>query len=191
MKRGFSSTILETKRQSSERHTNNSPRPKKTRMSKSKIKSTLICFFDTQGVVHKEFVSQGQTVNQQYYREVLERLRKRIHLVRPEIADNWMQHHDNPPCHTAISVNECLTKKGIRVVLQPPYSPDLSPSDFFLFPKLKFHLKGRHFGTVDNIQKVVRDQLRALPHEGFQHCYRKWEQRLRWCVVSQVDNVDL
>jgi transposase len=74
-----------------------------------------------------------------------------------------MLHHDNASCHTAISVNECLAKKGISVVPQPPYSPDLSPCDFFLFPKLKFHLKGRHLGTVDNIQKVVTDQLRALP----------------------------
>jgi len=64
-----------------------------------------------------------------------------------------MLHHDNAPCHTAISVNEFLTKKGIPVVPQPPYSPDLSPLDFFLFPKLKFHLKSRHFGTVVNIQK--------------------------------------
>ena len=54
----------------------NSPRPKKARMSKSKIKSMLICFFDSQDVVHKEFVSQGQTVNRQHYREILERLRK-------------------------------------------------------------------------------------------------------------------
>jgi len=38
---------------------------------------------------------------------------------------------------------------------------------------------------VDNIQKVVTDQLRALPHEDFQHCYREWEQRLRWCVASE------
>jgi len=44
-------------------------------------------------------------------------------------------------------------KKGISVVPQPPYSPYLSPWDFFLFPKLKFHLKGRHFETVDDIQK--------------------------------------
>jgi hypothetical protein len=61
----------------------------------------------------------------------------------------------------------------------------MSPCDFFLFPKLTFHLKGRHFGSVDNIQKVVTDQLRAHPHEDFQPCYRKWEQRLRRCVVSQ------
>ena len=50
-----------------------------------------------------------------------------------------------------------------------------SSCDFFLFPKLKFHLKVRHFGTVDDIQKVVTDQLRALLHEDFQHCYREWE----------------
>jgi len=50
----------ETKRQSQEWHTANSPRPKKARMSKSKIKSILICFFDSQGIVHKEFVPPGQ-----------------------------------------------------------------------------------------------------------------------------------
>ena len=66
------------------------------------IKTMLICLFDSQGVVHKEFVPQGQIVNKQYYREVL---------VRPEIADTWMLHHDNAPCHTAISVNEFLAKK--------------------------------------------------------------------------------
>ena len=107
-----------------------------------------------------------------------------------------MLHHDNAPCHTAISVNEFLAKKRISVVPQPPYSPDLCPCDFFLLPKLKFHIKDRHFGTVDNIQKVVTDQLKALLHEDFQHCYREWEERLWRCVASQGnyfegDNVDL
>ena len=95
----------DTKRQSLEWHTSESPRPKKVRMSKSKIKNMLICFFDCQGVVHKEFVPSGQTVNKQYYREVLERPRKRVHRVQPEIADTWILHHDNAPYHTAISVN--------------------------------------------------------------------------------------
>jgi hypothetical protein len=59
------------------------------------------------------------------------------------------------PVNTAISVKEVLTKKGIPVILNSPYSPDLIMSEFFLFPKLKFHFKGRHFETVENIQKVV------------------------------------
>jgi hypothetical protein len=71
------------------------------------------------------------------------------------------------------------------VVPKPPYLPDLSPCDFFLFPKLKFHLKGHHFETVDNIQRVMTDQLMALPHEDFQHCYREWEQLLQQHVPSQ------
>ena len=96
-----------------------------------------------------------------------------------------MLHHDNAPCHTAISVIEFLAKKGIRVVPQPPYSPDLSPCDFFLFPKLKFHLKGRHFGTVESIEKAVTDQLKAIPISDYQRCYEDWEQRLRRCVASQ------
>jgi len=107
-----------------------------------------------------------------------------------------MLHHDNAHCHTVIFVKEVLAKKCISVVLQPPYSPDLSPCAFFLFPKLKFHLKGRNFGTVDKRQKVVTDQLMALLHEDLQHCYREWEQCLQRCEASQVncfegDDVDI
>jgi len=53
----------ETKRQSREWHTAKSPRSKKARMSKYKIKSMLIWFFDSQGIVYKEFVPPGQTAN--------------------------------------------------------------------------------------------------------------------------------
>jgi len=145
----------------------------------------LNCFFDSEGIVHTEFVPQGHTVNQFYYREILERPRKRVVRVRPNIADNWILHHDNAPCHTAITVIEFLAKKGIPVVPQPQYSPDLSPCDFVLFPKLKFNLKGRHFGTVENIEKAVTDQLKAIPVSDYQRCYKEWEQRLRRCVASQ------
>ena len=145
----------------------------------------LICFFDSEGIVHTEFVPQGQTVNQFYYSEILERLRKRVVRVRPSIADYWMIHHDNAPCHTAISVIEFLVKNSIPVFPQPPYSCDLSPCDFFLFPKLKFHLKGRHSGTVENIERAVTDQLKAISVSDYQRCYEKWEQHLRRCVASQ------
>jgi hypothetical protein len=47
-------------------------------------------FFGHQGVVHKEFVPSGQTVNQTFYREVLDELRRRVLRVRPEIAINWI-----------------------------------------------------------------------------------------------------
>jgi len=57
---------LDTKHQSREWHIANSPHPKKASMSKSKIKSMLICFFDSQGIVHKECVPPGQTVQSNF-----------------------------------------------------------------------------------------------------------------------------
>jgi len=154
------------------------------------VSKMLICFFDSHGIVHREFVPPGQTVNQTFYREVLARLRKRVTPVRPGTARTRMLHHDNAPCHTAVSINECLAEKSIPVVPQPPYSPDLSPCDFCLFPRLKRHLKGRHFGTSGNIQKNVTDELKAIPAEAFQHCYEQWKQRLRPCVAAQGNYFD-
>jgi len=123
---GDESWILEydpkTKRQSREWHTEISPRPKKSRMSKSKIKSMLICCFDSQGIVHKEFVPPGQIVNQTFYREVLERLKKMVARVRPGIAPTWMLHHDNAPCHTEASINEFLPKKAFLWFLSPLFA---------------------------------------------------------------------
>jgi hypothetical protein len=51
----------ETKHQSQQWHTANSPCPKKARMSKSKVKSMLIFFFNSEGIVHKEFVPPGSS----------------------------------------------------------------------------------------------------------------------------------
>ena len=145
----------------------------------------LICFFDSQGILHKEFVPPGQTVNQTFYQEVLERLRKRVAHVQPDIARTWMLHHDNAPCHTAVSINEFLAEKSIPVIPQPPYSADLSPCEFFLFPWLKNHLIGCHFDTLDNIQKSVTDELKNILAETFEHCYEQWKQCLHRCVAAQ------
>ena len=80
----------EIKRQSEECHTKNSPRPKKARMSRSRVKTMIIVFFESRGIVHKEFVPSGQTVNHAFYKDVLERLRKRVQRVRRDIVPEWV-----------------------------------------------------------------------------------------------------
>ena len=159
-------------------------------------KSNRCSFVWQSGDRPQGIVSPGQTGNQTFYREVLERLRKRVARVRPDIARTWMLHHDNAPCHTAVSINEFFVEKSIPEVPQPPFSPDPSPCDFFSFSWLKNHLKGRHFGTLYNIQKGVTDELKGIPAKAFQHCYEQWTQCLRRCVAVQGnyfegDNLDL
>jgi len=95
---------LETKRQSAEWHTKSSPRLKKARMSRSRVKTMIIVFFDSRGILHKEFVPPGQTVNHAFYKDVLKRLQKWVQRVRTDIADNWVLHHNNMPVHTALSI---------------------------------------------------------------------------------------
>jgi len=163
----------ETKRQSEEWYTNISPRPKKARMSRSRVKTMIIVFFDSRGIVHKEFVPSGQTVNRAFYKDVLKRLRKRVQRVRRDITDDWVLQHDNTPAHTALSIREFLAKKNIRLIPHPPYSPVLAPCDFYLFPKFKSKLKGHHFGTMENIQKFVTNELNTLTENDFQYCYDK------------------
>jgi len=80
----------------------------------------LLTFFDIRGIVHYEFVPTGQTVNQVYYLEVLERVREKVRQKRPELFVNnsWILHYDNAPAHMTLSVREFLATKEI------PYFPD-------------------------------------------------------------------
>ena len=116
----------------------------------------LICFFDQKGTVHKEFVPPGQTVNAAFYVEVLKCLWEKVRRKRPDQWRNntWLLHHDNVPAHAALLTRWFLTDNNMTVVPHPPYSPDLAPSDFFLFPKLKMKLKGQRFQT-EEIQAVA------------------------------------
>ncbi|GFW71315.1 hypothetical protein TNCV_537331 [Trichonephila clavipes] len=53
-----------------------------------------------------------------------------------------------------------------------PYLSNLANGDFSFFLKLKNVLKGRHLGTLENIQKSVTDMLKTIPVEDFQSCYQ-------------------
>jgi hypothetical protein len=53
----------------------------------------------------------------------------------------WFLHHDNAPSHTSLVVQQFLTTENIPVITQPPYSPVLTPSDFWLFPDVTMGLK--------------------------------------------------
>jgi len=75
-------------------------------------------------------------------------------------------------------------KKAFLWLLSPLFAGSQSLW-LLLFPWLKNHLKGCHFGTLDNIQKNVTDELKGVPAKASQQCYEQWKQRLRLCVAAQ------
>ena len=177
----------ETKRQSSQWKHPESPRPKKARQVPSKMKVMLTVFFDIRGIVHHEYAPEGQTVTKEYYQDVLRRLRDAVRRKRPDMwtAKNWQLHHDNAPAHSSNLIQHFLTKHGIPVVRQPPYSPDMAPCDFWLFPKLKTPLKGSRFETREEIMRNATANMNTIPKEDFQRCFQQWMDRWAKCVQAQ------
>ena len=105
--------------------------------------------------MHREFVPHGQTVNQEFYLEVLRRLRENVRRKRPESwrSGDWFLHHDKAQAHSALSVTRYLASLGWTIIPHPPYSPDLAPCDFFLFPKMKKNIERKeicHCGGGEN-----------------------------------------
>ena len=130
-----------------------------------------------------------QIVNQEYYKSVLERLHENLRKKRPTLLrdKNWILHHDNASAHRASSIIEFLAIFQIAVLPQPPHSSDVAPADFYLFPKLKFSLKGYRYDSIEDIQANMERVLNTLRKENFQECFQKWKHRWSRCVQTQGD----
>lgn len=139
------------------------------------VKSMLVIFFDIHGVVHREVVPKGQTDIAAFYCDILRRLREDIRRKRPDLwrNGNWVLQHDNAPAHTALKTHEFLGQTNSVVAPHPPYSPDLAPADFFLFPKMKSKLKGRRFDTIEEIQRSSQEVLNTLQEQDFQQAFQQ------------------
>ena len=177
---------VETKAQSSQWKLSHEPRPKKARQIRSNVKVLLTVFFDCRGVVHHEFLPQGGTVNKEYYLQVMRNLREAIRQKRPDLwkNKNWLLHHDNAPAHTSLLVRNFLAKTNTIMMPQPPYSPDMAPCDFFLFPKLKRPMKGRRYATIDEIKTASKEELNKITKNDFWKCFEDWKKHWHKCIIS-------
>ena len=81
---------------------------------------------------------------------------------QPWATGAWQLHHNNALAHASCLMQSFLEKHLITQEIQPPYSPDFVPCDFWIFHRLKSPLKGKRFQTVDEIQGNTMGQLTAI-----------------------------
>ena len=178
----------ESKQQSKEFRHKTSLSPKKFKVFSSARKMLLTIIWDSKGVVHTEFVEKGNTVNSTKYVNTLEKLKARLRRVRSEKVSNI--HHDNARPHTSLETRTALDRLGLRTLPHPPYSPDLAPSDLFLFPKVKDYLKGNRYETDEDVKNAVfswcRDKTADFFADGIQQVVRWW----RLCIERDGDYVE-
>lgn len=148
-----------------------------------KFKAMMIVFFDIRGIIHIDWVPEGLTVNQAYYLDVLKLLQEQVRRKRQELwkNDTWILHQDNTPTHNALSIKQFLAKKKIPLLEYPPYSPDLAPCDFFLFPKIKSALKGTRFESVDTMKEKATELMNTLSEKDLHQCFHQWKIRMELC----------
>ena len=88
--------------------------------------------------------------------------------------NSWILHHDNEPSHKTIIVNEFLAKNSTNIIEKPPYSPDMTPADIFLFQKLKLPLQGTRFQSIEDVKENSWRELKSIPENVFKKCFDNW-----------------
>lgn len=160
--------------------------------SKAKLhqkKIMLSVWWDWKGVVYFELLPRNQTINSDVHCRQLSKLNAAIKEKRPELANRKgvIFHHDNDRPHTSLVTRQKLLRLGWEVMLHPPYSPDIAPSDYHLFRSLQNFLNGKQF-TNDNAIKSYLVQFSADRDEDF---YNRGISKLPERSSNKMENISL
>ncbi len=124
----------------------------------------MIFAYDSEGILVAHRVPSGETINKDYYKTFLSQtLKRKIARKRPNLLDvGPIILQDNASCHKAGTVTSLLHELEWEVLPHPAYSPDISPPDFDLFPKLKEPLRGIRYNDLDQLQDAVTAGVRRI-----------------------------
>ena len=142
------------------------PRKAKTRISAGKVLATF--FWNDRAILLVDFLHERRTVNSAYYCQLRDEVklvhrRKRRHMS----ILNAILLPDNARPHTAALTQEKLDKIHWKTLEHPPYSPDLSSRDYYIFGPLKEELENRNFDDDDVVKTFVRNWLQTPSNSFF------------------------
>lgn len=169
------------------------PRVSKPRQERATKKVMLSVFWDSQGVVHREFLPQGRGgINAHYFLGLLRRFResvrrRRRHLWRNRRTQFWLQ-MDGAPAHKARIVQNFIDQTRMKLLPHPPYSPDIAPSDFFLFARLKRFIRGHRFPDLNALMERIDHEVGQVGQWEFAHAMEvSLPRRLREVLTHNRD----
>jgi [histone H3]-lysine36 N-dimethyltransferase SETMAR len=99
-------------------------------------------------------------------------------------------HQDNAPPHTASSTQLEIDVLGFQRLSHPPYSPDLAPMDFRVFPEVKSQLRGSHFDSGEELMAETLKIVSTFDPEFYDDIFQKWISRHRKCVATEGDYIE-
>jgi histone-lysine N-methyltransferase SETMAR len=146
-----------------------------------KVMATV--FWDADGVILVDWLEHQRTVTGPYYEGVLRKLHDALVKKRPgKLHHRVLFQHDNAPAHSSRQAHATLREFRWEILPHPPYSPDLAPCNFFLFPKLKEHIKGVHWESISEVQKAVIDWFKSKDQSFYRDGLSRWRHRYEKCL---------
>ncbi|CAH1976783.1 unnamed protein product [Acanthoscelides obtectus] len=150
--------------------------------SRSISKKMVATFVSKTGHIATIPLNEQRTVTADWYTTIgLSKVITELRKINPE--RRIILHQDTASSHTAQKTRQYLTEENVKLWNHPPYSPDLSPNDFFTFPKIKNRMRGQRFHSpeeeaVDAFKNAVWD----LPANEWNKCLENWFERLQMCI---------
>ena len=133
-----------------------SPMPKKFKTQPSAGKVMATVFWDAKGVIMLDFLPKRSTITGVYYANLLDQLRTAIREKRRgKLSKGVLLQQGNARVPTCKVAMDAVERNGYELIPHPAYSPDLAPSDFFLFPNLKKDIRGLHFRSDEEVVTAV------------------------------------
>jgi histone-lysine N-methyltransferase SETMAR len=154
----------ETQAEAKEWKRSSSPTPTRSRATRSVGKVMASVFWDQEGILLLDYLPHKQTITGQYYAQLMTQLRDAVKRKRRgKLTAGILLLHDNAPSHKSRVASAAIRECGFEELNHPAYSPDLAPSDFYLFANLKQHLRGRKFKDDDELKSVVTRYFESKP----------------------------
>jgi histone-lysine N-methyltransferase SETMAR len=165
--------------------------PKKTKLVPSAGKVMASVFWDAEGILFIEYLEKGKTITKEYYSHLLTRLDEKIRKKRPGLQKKKIIfNQDNASAHKSVLAMGKLRDLHYELLEHPPYSPDLAPSDFSLFPKLKLFLAGQHFSSNQEVIAAVEGYFADLTKNHYRDGIMALEHRWNKCISVKKDYVE-
>jgi histone-lysine N-methyltransferase SETMAR len=165
--------------------------PKQVKGSKSSKKIMASVFWDAKGILMIDYLQTGKTITGEYYCSLLDQLDVKIREKRPGLKKKKIIfHQDNAPAHKSALTISKLTELKYELLEHPPYSPDLAPSDFHLFPNLKKSLRGKRFSSNEEVIAAIEGYFEGLPENHFSTGIHELENRWNKCIELKGDYIE-
>lgn len=150
------------------------------------MKVLFSVWWDATGVIYWELLPPNQMLTEDLYSQQLERLQAVMQQRRPELCGQHkvLFNHSNAKPHTGAVIQRKIMDIGWQILAHSPYSPDLAPTDYYLFRYLENFLKGKEYDNEEDL----RSGLATFFDEKEDNFYRAGIEKLpeRWRQV--VDN---